>query len=241
MRVTRQDMEGHVTGETEVRYAISIPGQSRDTRTQKSVYFDQTGSDLPIQTDESGEYTIPLNTDRYGFPDTRTVEIDNRGRVTGISSDRETSYRNLFRGGHVPLNEALETLGAVVNDSMRYDIDGLLGGQYEREGTTVRFSQALKRRIQDSGYSPTGKEPVIGICHDAGYLVRTLLDYTLRDPSLRYIELRPRNETGDEHDVTLVFDIETGHWTVVNSKSPLKPYNLVSQEKLEELGHPLVQ
>lgn len=42
------------------------------------------------------------------------------------------------------------------------------------------------------------------------------------------------------HDTTLVFNKETGYWVVINSKSPVKVYNLVPKEKLVEIGRPYV-
>ncbi len=234
-QITPLDLEANLTGVKTKRSYVSIGGQRGDY-TRRFVYFDPFAADFQIPTDSGGTYVIPLRMEKYGFPDARTVRVDKGGRVTGVSPEVESLYRGLFEREEVPLNEALEILGKTVNDSMEYDIDALNG-----RDDISSASQELIERVKASGYIPTGQETVKGICKDAGPLIRALLGYTLRDSSLKYIGIDSINETGDSHDITLLLDPETENWVIVNSKSPLKPYNIVPREKLQELGSPFNQ
>ena len=231
-QVTTQDLEAHITGTISVKSLVRANGQNGKF-TVNFVYFEPSSADLLVPTDVGGTYKIPLKMNNYGFPDSRVVRVDRRGRVNGLSPLPADKYHRMLDRQEVPLSEALEIIARVVNESMEYDTEGLISGRYGELPT-----QELLQKISASGYTPHGQETIKGICGDAGELIRTLIGCTLRDDSLNYLCISSKSKSGDGHDTTLVFDPATENWAVVNSKSPLKPYNLVPREKLSELGIP---
>lgn len=226
LQISPRELEANVRHEEKSKVRIKVGGEYRDTYDQFA-YFQPSGD---VLVDVHG-YRIPLKSSDYGFPNSRTVRVDRRGRVTGFSPGAEEAYATLFEREEVSLNDALETIARAVNHSIEYDVSTVESGD---------FRETEKVAIRDSGYKPRGDETVKGICSDAGELIRTLFGLALRDSTLRYVEVASTNEIGP-HDTTVVFDTQTGNWAVVNSKSPLKPYNLVPRERLEDLGHPFTR
>ena len=225
--MTPDELGQHVTDTRESGISIKRGGKWHKALKKYAFFHLDSPADADIFVHG---YHIPVEYENYGFPNSRTVGIDTRGRITGFSEKPQQTYDSLFLTGRVPLNEALETIAAAVNESTVYDVEAVLTGD---------FNEEFKRNVKELNYVPNGDEVTSGICSDTGNVIRTLLGNTLRDPSLRYTHIGARGEVS-AHDTTFLLDIETGEWVVVNSKSPFKPYNVVPREKLPELGDPYI-
>ncbi|MBI4162355.1 MAG: hypothetical protein HY513_01620 [Candidatus Aenigmarchaeota archaeon] len=230
LEVTPQELATHLTyKEIDKMFGIKVDGVTQHRSERRYAYFQPNG-DIGVSI---YGYYIPLRLSNYGFPETQTVGIKVK-RVTGFSPKLQIAYDKLLRNASVPLIEAVETIAMCVNDSIEYDTDAVFGSD--------DFGERVKERIRVVNYTPNGQETVKGICSDAGWLIKTLFDWTLIEPSLRYTSVDTmkagRTEETRHHDTTLIFDIRTAHWIVVNSKSPLKPYNIVPFERLQDLGSP---
>ena len=220
---------------TEKELKANIVYKTRTPFGNRFAYYKPTPSDVLVCIHGC---KIPLGLNQYGFPDTRSVRVNKRGRVTGFSPRKEEAYAELFTREEVPLNAALETIAGAVNGSMEYDAQRVLSRSF-LYGKGI-LGKGLRDSIRYSGYTPDGDETVKGVCADAGNLIRELFKSGLEDPALRFSLLVTETNIST-HSTTLVFDTQTGNWVVVNSKSPLKPYNLVPREKLEDLGKPFVR
>jgi len=184
---------------------------------------------------------IPLNLSNYGFPDSRRVKIDMEAKTKiNLKPSMRQFYECMINTDEVPLNFVLETLTMVVNDSMEYDFEKALDGikKYVDGYTSPKARMRAQKEYQGfldgikiCDYKPFGDETMHGICTDSGDLIRELVKITIIDPELRYTKTR----TNVHHDVTTVFDIETGNWVVLNSKSPLKLYYLVPKDIIPDL------
>lgn len=216
---TPEELEANVTGVDELEDGEfgGNPMKSRD----KWVYFDKAGSDVKIPVEYSG-FVIPLSLSKYGFPNARKIKT------------KKTTSDGLFAGKReVALNEALETITGCVNESMEYDMERVY-----QAVDSGGLPQEFKSAVMTSGYRPKGDETFKGICGDAGRRIRNVLAGKLADQTaLRCIHVSSQSK-GVSHDTTLIFDTAGGGWAVLNSKSPLKPYNLVPKERLHELGRP---
>ena len=89
-------------------------------------------------------------------------------------------------------------------------------------------------------YKPNGDETLVGYCTHAGDQIRILLTQFIMDPNLRFANVSSPILQVVGHDTTLIFDIETQNWAVINSKSPIKLLNLTPFERLHEIGRPYV-
>jgi hypothetical protein len=173
------------------------------------IFFPKTGTSVQIPLGQTGVY-ISLEPDNYGLK--REVEA------------------------------IVESSGAEVNNAMAYDfekIEDALSAEIEKAEGSLRLAKEQEReyyRAMKRDYQPKGNERIKGVCSDAGEMIRERLYETLSE---QYgVILVSANNGRTTHDTTLVFNKETGHWAVVNSKSPVKEYNLVPKEKLAELGTP---
>ena len=182
------------------------------------------------------EHIISLHLQDYGFSDSKIVNLRKANLEFDMPEDLKSMYNQLLDKEVAPLNQSLEALTKCVNDSMEFDcelIRKLAGKEEEFPGYYTRFYDAIKK----ADYSPKGTETMKGICGDAGKLIRRAINKIIEDENLRYSHLSAQSKI-TVHDTTLVFDIKTANWAVLNSKSPLKKYNLVPKEKLNELGSP---
>ncbi len=204
------------------------------------------------KTDDTVDVTIeycmhiPLKPENYGFPDGRMVGIKPRRRKLELSDMARDEYESLLKKRQVPANKLFESAGFIINDSMEYDFESLWWGArvffFENnrgnEVKTERQLREFKAETEDCSYTPTGREVTKGICVTAGSYIRFLLRSLNMEDRIAFTHVTAQTNDIVSHDTTLVFDRGTGHWAVINSKSPLKPYNLVPFEKLEELGRP---
>lgn len=172
-----------------------------------------------------GGRVLPMALRRYGFPRGRTVKLTD-DRLTGFAPEAQVAYDGLMARGVVSLPRALGTITRAVNRSMAYDLDGL--------------PAALQAGARATGYRLRGDETCVGRCGDAGGLIRAVLDRSLDDPSLETFATAT-SIGGAAHDVTIVRDRQHGSWAVLNSLSPLKPFDLVPRHRLELFGAPFVR
>ena len=211
---------------------------------------------------------VPFDDKKYGFNDSRLVGIAGFPPLLSFETPPETRamFLRLFQHDQYPLNDALEILTRTVNDSMEYDmpkavqkmlgtVTYLVGLRFQGEfAPSVPIDQltdsliepitGLCQDVEAAKYVPKGIETMTGICADAGDYIRCLLEEILVDPVLRYCKINVKNTYPPPgylvggHDVTQVFDIKTGNWIILNSKSPRLFYNIVPKENLAELGPP---
>lgn len=222
--LTKTELEANITHTEKSGISIKVGNKWKETYTKYAYFSPDSGRD---DFNFYG-YVVPLSSDKYGFSSSRNVRVRGKSNKIKISPEAQRLHDEMFANDEVPLNAALETIARCINDSMEYDVTVIESGNY---------SQEFKDKIKSSGYKPRGDETLKGVCVDAGKLIRQLLGQTLSDSMLRYTHVGSRTEIS-AHDTTLVFDIESGEWAVINSKSPLKQYNVVSKEKLPELGYP---
>ncbi|MAG91816.1 hypothetical protein CMO83_04015 [Candidatus Woesearchaeota archaeon] len=218
---------------------------------KKHHFFNPTG-DIIVSDENVGGF-IPFHNRDYIFSHDRTVEIADGSVSIRLTPASGALLTELMNKGQVPLNEALEIIGKAVNNSYRYDISGAIkrvrnsalgrrayyaGKGYSEDRCRIPMTEAREFVRGVRGYRPQGDETLVGYCTHAGNHIRALLSQFVVDPKLRYINVFDRTLRAATHDTTLVFDIESQHWAVINSKSPLKPFNLVPFERLKEFGYP---
>jgi len=185
------------------------------------VFFPKTETSIQITLGQCGIY-LPLEPAKYGIDDM----VESRG---------------------ITMDELLEEVGAGVNNAMEYDfeimektltaeIGKLSEGDPYRE-TKIRERERYKE--MQRSYKTTGNEVVKGVCSDAGKLIREEL-FAMGLGQMYGIIMVGSTNGQTSHDTTLVFNKETGHWAVINSKIPVKVYNLVPKENLVEIGRPYV-
>jgi hypothetical protein len=129
---------------------------------------------------------------------------------------------------------------------MEFDFEELRAGVMEylmhrHHGNEVRCEKEIRplmREARSFGYRPTGREVMKGVCTTAGYFIRQIMHHLGLEDSIKFSHVTSCTERLANHDTTLVFDRGTGHWAVINSKSPIKPYNLVPKDRLPDLGRP---
>ena len=230
--ITAEELRQVLVGVGEAGFAIQLEGDTEPTRVQHALTYFPNG-DVYFPIGGRPEVRVPLSMDNYGFPNSRKAKFAKNRRVAGLSKDTEQAYSSLFDRDDVTLNEALNAIGMAVNGSMEYDLDMLEQGNNSRNYPNRQEIVEYIERARAS-YKTTGEETVKGMCGQAGYLIRTVLGYHLKDPNLRYT--CASSENGVAHDITVVFDTLDGNWAIINSKSPIKPYNLVPKDRLSEFG-----
>jgi hypothetical protein len=177
---------------------------------------------------------IDLDRDKYGFQTDRSVQISPSQLGLTLSPQAVEVYQRLIRSGTVSINNLLESVGFIINDSIEYDYDGLISVQRDYGSDTSRTEK------EQRDYTPTGNEKMKGLCHDAGKLIRQLFQSLQLDERYQFIRVTcPELPNGTiNHDTTLFVDLSSGEWAVVNSKYPVHSFNLVPEERLSELGRP---
>lgn len=177
---------------------------------------------------------IALDLDDYGFPPEAAVALDPKPMFEKppFSPPYEDLYRQLFEVRTYGLAQLLEAVGAIINGSMAYDFSKMPD---PRPASAYQGPTPFSREELAKQHPPRGNETLKGQCQDAGHLIRRLLLSLHPAKTLLIAELTTQAR-GFFHDVTLVFDTLTSRWALVNSRSPLKPYNLIPKERLPDLG-----
>jgi hypothetical protein len=201
----------------------------------KYCYFMPEGNEINIPA--CIDYIIPISMKNYGFSDSRAVKLDKSENENIFSFACQQRYDKFFENDSAALNLALETIAGCVNDSFEFDIHEIEESINSRKGGFDTYTKELIDIFKSAGYKPTGDETMKGTCTESGNVIRNIINNRLIDDNLRYLKVNTLSQISS-HDTTLIFDITGGGWAVVNSKSPLKPYNLVPKEKLEEIGIP---
>ena len=167
---------------------------------------------------------VSLNKEEYGL--SGIVAYDPLGQKLTLSEESGRRYGVLLDRRAMDIGDLLETVGAVINESMEFNPEGKL---------PERVEEAMKA-LSASTYRPTGKETMKGICDDAGKMIRGLLGSLQLDPRYKFFKVSTR--IGEiSHDNTIVFDTVLGNWAIINSKSPRITYNLVSSTQLGQMGN----
>lgn len=210
---------------------FKIAGNITPNEISETIYFyfkkSENSVDIPVG---NGVGYIPLSMEKYGF-NGETSKLNSQV-IEGLhmNNDSIKRYQSLISRQEASLSEILETVGSVVNSSMRYDFDSFI----EKEKSRGNYYDLDELRLT---YVPSGKEISQGACFDAGKQIRTLL-HSLGMDSKYKIKHVASSKDGVNHDTTLVFNEDSGAWGVINSKSPTKEFNFATRGQLEELGSP---
>jgi len=191
-------------------------------------YFNSCEDHINIPLNEIG--FLPLMMKNYGFEGESSRLKPNKVYGLNLNSVSREKYDSLLLREEATLGEILETVGSIVNSSMRYDFEKIIG----REQASGHVSDWSDAKLN---YAPTGEEVSQGICVDAGEQIRNIL-YNLGLDSKYKILFVGSDIGGFYHDTTLVFNKESGNWGVINSKSPTKEFNFATKEQLKQLGSP---
>lgn len=235
----------------------NIVGFTKDEERVISLYFYFPLSNAFCFTLSHSDQSHPrlglgLKMENYGFPDDKRVRIAPERLELELSDRAREVYERLLGSQEVHLNDLLESVGFVVNDSMEYDFNKIIntktehykssrenGEMTESDKKTIRL---YEEGLRSKGYIPTGREVIKGICLDSGDLIRKILRSMnlenefggMHTSAFSYYFPNGSNDmvVYGPHDTTTVFSKKTGRWSIINSKSPIKPYNLVPKEKI---------
>lgn len=181
-----------------------------------------TGRTLTFHLDDGR--TIPLPRSRYGIARGRTVKLADDAALGGFVGPAQALYDGLIARRRVPLRTALSTITRAAKRTMAYDV--------------TRAPADAIARVRASGYRAVGDETCTGTCGPSGDLIRGVLDVALDDPQLEVYSTASSSK-GVAHDLTLVIDRRDQRWVLINSLSPLKPFDVVTKERFPLLGRPL--
>ena len=202
------------------------------------VYFERGEHSLLIPVSYSKNLFVPLSPSSYGFEDDQ-VSISPAKIDLPMSELGRAAYERLVSQRQVSLSYLLECVGGMVNGSLQYDFQKMIGmdiaGGRDPSGWIAKRDE----------YSPTGFEVAKGICTDAGASIRSLLSSFGMAQNIKFTNvpvnyMLPGSKRIGVHDTTAVFDASSGRWAVINSKSPTKLYNLVPKDRLVDLDSPYV-
>lgn len=219
---------------------IEIDGVWKEPEDYSDIYFF-----FPKQSDSLdislGFNHIALQPEKYGFSQDKVVEISPKEIELNLSKPAKETYNKILLSREMPLNELLESVGRIVNDSIKFDFESVKQDILKASYGDIEYNISKWNELEKK-YTPSGIEVMTGVCKHAGKMIRDILQsLNLRD--IRYCHVSANGSDNRDmisHDTTLVFDKNTGEWAVINSKSPRKLYNLVPKEKLPELGRPYV-
>ena len=216
--------------------------------TLNQVYFFFTKNDRSVIVPIAGEpqLAIAFDLERYGFSDDEHIKISPRRIDLPLYPDAKRKYEKLLFSKSMRSNFLFEDVGFIVNDLMEYNFERLRALRIEHQEALgikkkerERDMEEFDERVEHAKkvYKPSGKEVVRGVCKDAGDRIRELL-LSLRMEELYGYTYARSDSSETLHDTTLVFNKRRGRWVVINSKSPVKPWNLVPKEALPEFGRP---
>lgn len=233
--ISTEDLRTSVTDSIAVRVLRFVMGGEKKESPAHHIYFffPKTDDSIDIKVNGVEGLFVPLDPKKYGFSDSKTVKLSPTRLDADLSGRARELYEGLVCSDEISLNELLESAGYIVNSSVEYDIDEARRLEIKHGGDGLKWDEYKQT------YQPTGEEVMKGRCEAAGNIIRGLLfSLGIED---RFLFTRVNAANGiTTHDTTLVFDRESGEWAVINSKSPIKTYNLVPEEKLTELGRPYV-
>ena len=170
---------------------------------------------------------LHLDRKKYGFGEDVRVDVNPRRVNIRFAPQAQEIYDMLLLREYVGLNSLLDNTGFIVNSSMVYDPEAGCSEAEENAKTSLKLA---------GDYKPSGDETLRGICGDSGDLIRTLL-YNFRMPdTIKYLHVSTKIGSL-QHDNTVVFDVNSGNWAVINSKSPRIEHNLVAKEDLGDMGN----
>jgi len=192
-------------------------------------YFNKEEDSLNIPVGNHIGY-ISLMADKYGFEGEKSKLNPVVVEGLNLNDSSRKRYEMLISKQEATLPEILETVGFVVNSSMRYDFDKIIKKE-KSLGYVSNWDEAKSK------YAQPGDEVSQGVCFDAGKQIRNIL-CNLGMNSKYKIRHVSSSKNGFLHDTTLVFNEESGTWGVINSKSPTKDFDFATKDQLEELGHP---
>jgi hypothetical protein len=172
---------------------------------------------------------IPLKKDNYGFPENRRISIAPARLELSLNEESKARYGQILSTKQFSANSLFDSVGFIINNSMKFSPDGTSGSEYKC-GVEVLG-------LAGENYKPTGKETMIGMCAKAGSLIRTVLSALNMEDTVRFTNVHTSIGVYS-HDNTVVFDINSGNWVIINSKSPRIEYNLVPKDGLKRMGMP---
>ena len=247
------------TSDTESN-AIKINGITRVKKTRHPLtyfFFEPQENSVLMDAGYRLRLRVPLSRDNYGFGNQEMSIDPEKIEDLKLSEEEEKVYNKLLGKKQVRIEELLEKVGGMINHSMTYDFDGFKATKIEHMAN-YNFAVLKWADIREN-YKPNKNEVTKGICVDAGKEIRRVLGSLGIEEKFAYCRQGAGYQTtfdtrkvkglyellGEEsvtiynlHDVTVLFDKESGKWGVINSKSPTKKYNFVPKTKLKELGNP---
>jgi hypothetical protein len=233
--LTRKEIRDSVTCYSLGEVSVEFIGQTiRIPDNRAYLYFPKAKNSvsIPVTSADIYELCVPLKMDDYGFGETiikyNATKIDVK-----LSEEAGEVYDNIIKSKEMAGDELMNSVGFMINESMEYDSAKLMA-------PFLLHGRSVDEKMFIGDYEPTGKEVMKGICMDAGRVIRKVLRNLNMEKTKKILDVESISGGLWSHDTTTVFDTETGNWAVINSKSPVKKYNLVPKEKLSELGRPYV-
>ncbi|MBW2965340.1 hypothetical protein KY363_07830 [Candidatus Woesearchaeota archaeon] len=227
--ITAEDVVAGIVGY--VQSDASWPGMVRPVTRTVYCWFPPVPGSVEMPIAGCLDICVALYHGNYGFDPDRHVRMEPQRVSIDLAAHAEDEYSCLLGMREAPLTGMLESVGRIVNSSMRYDFQKVIDARRENGMDTAKYEKLAAEEVF------TGDTPLVGICVDAGRAIRKILSALNMDSRYVFTWVKVGGDD-DTHDTTLVFDRTSGDWAVVNSKSPTKQYYLVPKEKLEELGHP---
>jgi hypothetical protein len=227
--ITVDNLEENVIGyiESGINWFVTCTPMS------DQVYFFLRVEDPVVSVRLAGHYEvyIALNPDLYGFTFEKS-DINPTGLDINLVPEAAYAYNNLLNTKRIPINNLLETVGFVINRSMRYDLEGLIHKSKDKNIEPLNHSDIIEQ------YNEEGDEVTTGLCTDAGQLIRLILKNLYLPSRYLFTPVKAAEASPISHDTTLFVDTISGRWAVINSKSLTKTYNLVPKDRILELGKP---
>lgn len=235
--LTKNDLSDHMT-ELVPATTTRIPdGVAVSTSPIGYFFFPRTPTSIEVPIGRHDALCVPLEPSNYGFTSEHKTTLRPCKLELYLTDEAASAYERLLATREIELSELCETVGFVVNHSMEFDFEKAKA--IHAKGLSDMSVAAYEEALYALGYKPHGGETLKGICSSAGKLIRQILFSLRLDKRIGFFNVGSYNGVS-HHDSTLVFDKPTGHWAVINSKSPTKPYNLVPQERLVDFGRPYV-
>ncbi len=193
-------------------------------------------------------FNLPLKSHDYWFDSNYNIHITpNLHNQPDIELDPQLRkiYDSIFCKQDIQINHLLESIGKIVNDSMLYDFDYIKNRQLLEAKWWLNYDENEIRNRWDitmrETYIPTWLETNQWVCWNAWKSIRNILWTIWLPEHIKYMNISSYKAWSScGHDTTLLFDINTGNWAVINSKSPTKHFNLTAKADLSQLWTPYV-